>query len=531
MLYSKRYIQSLYLVRKTLITVSLCVFAGQIILDASSENIVSNLLAVTAFIAGSMVVFNYRNISVGAALSATVVFLMISANSLAPMIGTLLEGHPIVETLTVPVEVFTHRLIFAVCLLFAHYLSCSSSSMRIRLAISRLSKSLKTRLTIPTQSLWVIGAIGLISIILKFIHLPEFITKFFDGFGYLMLAPFLMLLPPYYTKALMRKERVRLILFYLLQVVFSFVFNSRMAMVLPAGIIIAGWLLTLLTGQSIVNKRLIRTGILRGIIGLALVGQFADLSTAILIARENRETRSGIEQMKATFNVFLDKQALADYKVESLELLKGISATQDWQENYVRNPFLARFIQVKFDDNCFYRITSFSQSERDVLRKITLDKIVAQLPQPVLNLFSINIDKKYVSSFSIGDEIDALSTGADGGFKTGSIPSHVFALFSWWYPIALVTLYYLIFSIYHGFFTPFVIRLREKVQIPTLALLLTFTIYVEISLDGVDVLAGALLRGIIQMVLIYAIALWIVKKLKFPVNTISKQATEKKCLN
>ena len=51
---------------------------------------------------------------------------------------------------------------------------------------------------------------------------------------------------------------------------------------------------------------------------------------------------------------------------------------------------------------------------------------------------------------------------------------------------------------------------------PTLALLLTFTIYVAISLDGVDVLLGALVRGIIQLVLMYAIALWVVKKLKFP---------------
>jgi hypothetical protein len=56
-------------------------------------------------------------------------------------------------------------------------------------------------------------------------------------------------------------------------------------------------------------------------------------------------------------------------------------------------------------------------------------------------------------------------------------------------------------------------------KIPTLALLLGFTIYISISLDGVDVLAGTLLRGIIQIVLIYAMALWIIKQLKYPIHT------------
>ncbi|WP_157741065.1 hypothetical protein [Mucilaginibacter xinganensis] len=487
----------------------------------------SNLLALGAFVTACLVVFSYRNVSVGSALSATVVFLMISANSLAPMIGTLLEGNPITETLTVPVTVFTHRLTFAVCLLFAHYLAASSSSLAIRVAISQISRRLKIKVLIPPESLWVVGAIGLFAILLKFFHPPVVVSKILDGFAYLMPAPFLLMLPPYYSKARIKKEKVRLILYYLLQVVFSLVYNTRMAMVLPIGIVASGWLLTLLTGQTIVNQKTIQTGIIRGIVGLFLIGQFADFSTAILIERAQRDNRSGMEQLSATFNRFLDKKALANYHDEQLELLKGVLAEQEWQENYVRNPFLARFIQVKFDDNCLYRIASFSQTELDILREVTIQKVMIQLPQPVLDLFAIDIDKKYISSFSIGDEIDALSSGAEGGFKTGSIPSHAFALFYWAYPVVLVVLYYLIFSVYHGFFSPFKVRSMKGRQIPTLALLLGFTIYTNISLDGVDVLVGTLLRGIIQVILIYAIALWIIKQLKFPVNTkISKTKSQ-----
>ncbi|MDB5134433.1 MAG: hypothetical protein JWP37_1036, partial [Mucilaginibacter sp.] len=175
MLYNKQYIQSLGLVRKALITIALCAFVGQMLLDVSVENILSSLFALGAFIASCLVVFNYKNINVGSALSATVVFLMISANSLAPMIGTLLEGHAVIETLTVPVSVFAHRLIFAICLLSAHYLAASSSSLDIRFAISHISRKLNIKVLLPAKSLWVIGAIGLLSILLKFFHPPTVI--------------------------------------------------------------------------------------------------------------------------------------------------------------------------------------------------------------------------------------------------------------------------------------------------------------------------------------------------------------------
>jgi len=515
-LYNKDYIKSLYLVRKTLIVISICVFLGQVLVAPGTTNIISNLLALAAFVLSCGVVFNHRNINIGSALSATVLFLMISANSLAPMIGTLLEGNPITETLTVPVEVFAHRLIFALCLIIAHYLSRSASSLYIRYAVSRASKTLHTKIVVPPVSLWVIGAIGISSILFKQLHPPEFLIKFLDGFAFLMMAPFLMLLPPYYSKALMLKQRVWLISYYLLQVIIAFVFNSRMIMVLPAGVVVAGWLLSLLTGHIVVSIKTMRTGLIRGIAGLFIIGQFADLSTAILIERANRENRSAMEQLRGTVTRFFDKQAITDYKVESLALLKGVSAYQEWQENYVRNPFLSRFIQVKFDDNCFYRIAAFNQSNFETLREFTFDRVMVQLPQPLLDLFSIKIDKKAVGSLSVGDEIDALYDGSDGGFKTGSIPSHAFALFSWAYPFVLIFIYYLIFSVYHGFFTPFRVKSMSGRKTPTLALLLTFTIYVAISLDGVDVLLGALVRGIIQLVLMYAIALWVVKKLKFP---------------
>jgi hypothetical protein len=530
-LYQTHYIKSLILIRKTLIIISVFVFFGQMLLDASFENIESNIFALTAFLIVCYVVFNHRNISIGSALSATVIFLMVSANSLAPMLGTLLEGHPIIETLTVPVLVFAHRLIFTICLVFAHYLSCSPSSLYVREAVSNVSKKLSSKITLPAKSLWALGLLGLAALVLKFLHMPSIVNKLLDGFVYLMMAPFLMLLPPYNSKALIKKQRIWLILFYMLQVSFAFAFNSRMGMVLPVGIVAASWLFSLLTGHIVITQKSIQTGVIRGIVGLFLLGQFADLSTAILIARAQRDTRTGFEQAKATIDIYMDKKAIEDYHTQQLEIVGSALASQQWQENYVRNPFLARFIQIKFDDNCLYRLNYLKRSDFDELRTVAFERVMISLPQPILNIFSLKIDKTQINSFSIGDEIDNLYCGSPPAFKTGSIPSHAFALFSWWYPLILVIIYYLVFSIYHGFFSPFKLKTTYGQNAPTLSLLLTFTIYLDISLDGVDALLETLTRGIIQRVLLYAIAVWIIKKIKFPTNMFAKPATEVLPLN
>jgi hypothetical protein len=227
----------------------------------------------------------------------------------------------------------------------------------------------------------------------------------------------------------------------------------------------------------------------------------------------------------------MDKKAIADYHAQQLEIVGSALASQQWQENYVRNPFLARFIQVKFDDNCLYRIGYLKSSDFEELRSVAFDKVMVSLPQPVLNIFSLKIDKIYINSFSIGDEIDNLYCGANPGFKTGSIPSHAFALFWWWYPLVLTVIYYVVFSIYHGFFSPFKLKTTYGQNAPTLSLLLTFTIYLDISLDGVDALLETLTRGIIQRVLLYAIAVWIIKKIKFPTNMFNKPVAEAIPLN
>ena len=83
MLYDKKYIESLNIVRKALTTIALCVFFGQMVIDLSAANILSNLMALTAFLLVCGAVFSRHNNGIGAALSATVIFLMISANSLA----------------------------------------------------------------------------------------------------------------------------------------------------------------------------------------------------------------------------------------------------------------------------------------------------------------------------------------------------------------------------------------------------------------------------------------------------------------
>ncbi len=515
-----QYKQSLFLVRKYLIGLAVFAFAGQLLLDRSIENTIANLLAFLTFVTTSLIIIHPRTGRVGPAFTGAIIFLSISSNSLAPMFGTLLEGHSLTYTLLQPMETYFHRSLFALVLLFAHLLAGGLRSP-IKYGMSRLGANAGSKILLPSKSIWALGLFGMVILFLKFLSLPITLSKFLDGFGFLLYAPFLLLLSPYSQYANGRIERVKLLVFYSFQIGMALLFNSRMGMVAPIAVVAGGWIFNLFLGMQVINTHIIKKGLKVGLIGLLLLSQFVDLSTAILIERAHRSTRDATEQLIATFERFLNKESLAQFrKLEELSN-KGTKSNSVWQENYVSNPFLSRFILIKSDDNCFYRVSFFRDSEVNALKEVTLKKILVLLPDPLLQQLGITIDKKYIGSFSIGDKIEELSGGASLGSRlTGSNIAHSYALFGWGYFPVLLALYYLIFSFFQGLFSPLNKQPVLFSGISTLALLLIFKLYTDISLDSISNIVAVILRGIWQTLFIYFIALWILKKMGFPIKTL-----------
>lgn len=493
---------------------SVVLFTLQIIIDTSFENIISNISSEAAFIFTCLSVFNYQNNRTITTnfLSATI-FLIVSSNSLAPMIGTLLEGHSLVYSLFVPVETYFNRFIYAICLLIAYGLSTSKNSFALSNFFVQINRSLKVSAYLPSRIVWYLGLVGLFVFLLKFAGLPEAVEKFFEGFGFLLYFPFILIVPPYSLLKKNQLERNLLIGYFLIMVLISFISNSRMALIAPIGTICGAWLISFFAGLSVVTEKLLIRALTFAVLGVFLIGVFSDLSTAILITRGSRSTNTVEEQISGTIEKFNDKEALENYRLQQISISQiDFSVNLDWKENYLRNPILARFVQIKFDDNLFYRISKLSPENIEELRQKTIDKILAVFPTPIMNILQITVDKKVVNTYSTADLIDTLSgNNSLGFFLTGSLPAHSYALFGWWYPFVITFIYYLIFSIFGALLKGGKFENADKIS--SISFLLSFYLFLNISLDGFNILMNMLIRGVWQLITLYYIAIYFIKKI------------------
>jgi hypothetical protein len=156
----REYTHSLNLIRKYLLLLGCSIFLLQIMLDSTSMNIYTNLLAVAPFILACCTIFQPINQRIGRALTGAAVFLAITANSLAPMLGTLSEGNPITYSLMQPVETFFHRFLFALALLSAHFLTVIVSASKKGGFLSTVGSLANARILASPRGIWVLGAMG-----------------------------------------------------------------------------------------------------------------------------------------------------------------------------------------------------------------------------------------------------------------------------------------------------------------------------------------------------------------------------------
>ena len=504
--------QSLAFVRNGLIGLALLAFVIQLLVDVSVENVLSNLLALSTTVICAVIVFQRANATSGKSFIATIVFLMIISNSLLPVLGTLMEGNSLIVNLLEPVQTYFHRLLFALVLSGALIVSDSNLLFSLKYGLSKVGSVLGANLHASAGTVWGFGIIATCGTFISYLPIPVSLGKFLAGFQFLMYAPFILVVAPYNANIKGWQKKI-LFFYYLLIAGISLANNSRSGMVAPIAVTAAAWIMSVLLGQIVVNKNMIRKFVVVFIGAFFLLAQFIDVSTAILLARAGREDRTSSEQLAYTWVFFLDKEALYEYRMTDLEIveLQG-DGKEDWQENYIANPFLARFILIKFDDNCLYRVNQFDDAQKQVLMLNSFERNLVQLPTPLLDLLDINVDKKEINSYSMGDLIHNLATGHTlGSFVVGSIPVHAFAILGWFYPFILFIIYTLIFILFSGVVSVLNSQRNDLQKYSTLGLILPFYLFTIISVDGLYIPINILIRGIWQILLIYWIAILLLR--------------------
>ena len=254
-------------------------------------------------------------------------------------------------------------------------------------------------------------------------------------------------------------------------------------------------ILLMLLGQLRVTARLRRGLVVGAVMALMVAPLAADLAIAMVVVRGDRNEVTGTELVALTISAFADKPALENYR----KAVANNAGMGIYDENYLSNPFVARFVNTKFFDNTLSYEDVRGGNRADQLWGVTLDKIGAFLPTPVLRGLGIDINKRDLE-FSMGDALYNAQTGSGlGGYRTGSPVGHGMALMGPLVFFAAVPLFILAFMAVQSLTFP----VGSFIVISPVILLQLMSVYSLAVGDSLIEPIGLMLRTLPQNILIY----------------------------
>lgn len=498
-------------IRQILVYVVIVAFCFQIIIDNSFENIMSSLLAAITSLITFMTVIRREFIR----RFPVIVFIALSPASsfaLGPLLFQTLEFNPIVFNLQSPLITFHIVAYFQISILIAFYIFVSS---RLTTGLSSL---LRIKLWRPlslfkyprNSQLWLMGAIGIIALIARAnstisggIETGDSSAKFLDAFRIFAYAPFLIPILSYLEKG---KEEHRLysvnalISYFIFLLLVSVALNSRAAFATGIANLLFLFLFLYLDGQINLTKRIkliLASSLVTGILILPVI---SDLATAMVMVRGDRYEVEAIEMLGKTFDTFQDKEAIESYrKIQDLT-----TGSNEYNENYLNNPFLSRFVNIKFADNILSYDFIQEQSKATDILSFNLGTLIALAPQPLINMFSSDFDKnEYAQSF--GDVVYALAYHSGfGSYKLGSVTGNLYGIFGYGFIFMFIPILLFLFIIVNSFnyvsTTGFVIA-------PIVMIVFIQLYYLLINDNFVQIL-GYIFRVIPQNIALYLLLYW-----------------------
>lgn len=361
-----------------------------------------------------------------------------------PLVFTSLEGKSIVFNLEFPYLVFLHSSAAMVVIILSHALY---RSLRRPRAGQRPTILLKLGFfTVPTDAqVWLIGFVGVAATFYTYLYQPTgwSVTGAASDKAVQSLLPFTyapFCLPFKRLYGSTEKPTMRLLLplagFTLLLFLVSIGRNSRGGFMVGFASVGFAYILGLLLGVYKARFFTLRNAILAVGAFWFFTGPVADIGTAMVLVREQRHDISYAELISNTLAASTDKAAIEHYR----SLDAADDSGTNWDENYLKNIFLARFCNIKFNDLSLGRAEKYQEYDPR-MRTYALNYILAELPQPALDALDLtSVDKTALKGGSIGDYLYYLTDGPPwviGWYLTGHFAGTSMATFGWWYLLLL----------------------------------------------------------------------------------------------
>jgi hypothetical protein len=357
-------------------------------------------------------------------------------------------------------------------------------------------------------ALWLMGCIGLSSFYLS--SFEGALGKVGDALNFLAWAPFLI--PIYISRrgdAYCRRPRLHMLwlaAYVVTMAAVAFALNVRVLMFAGVVTVALNYFLIGLTSDSPVSSRALAKMGLAAVVMLALSSPLSYLTTAMAIAHASRGKVSVEVMMDKTTRILQHPGQIEAFRAKE----KADSLYSVYDEHYISNPLLARFVETKFHDNALHfagLLTTPDSQQR--LWQATADSLWVTLPDPLINLLDVNVKKAKKGNglaASTGDFLAYLARGIPlGGYKTGSVFAQGRVLFGPLFPFIYALICVVTFAVYD------LLTVRSPPDRPfatALAMMNTWGFFLYgITGDGLDHMFLLFFRYIPQMLLIYALAL------------------------
>ena len=436
---------------------TLCVLF-QIFIDSSIQNIAS----VAAVYFTALIIFA---ITVRAKMFrlAPLPVVIVTGFNMATMSGALvtqtLYFKPLIYNLAVPEYTFPALILFQMGLLAAFLLFANSSiffkaSDFVRTNVLTPAGLLKAPL--PSQ-VWLMGIFGLFAIVSSIdfnqaVKYGDAGPKFVEGFIYLAFMPFILpalayIFPNNSQYTSIQGHYKFLLPYFVVLVLLGISANTRGGFAGPAANLCLILFLLFVMGQ-LVFTRFARGGLLFGAIMIVMASPtISDLATAMVVVRGERDKVSTEQLILKTFDAFQDKKEIESYR----KLQQEITGTNDYEENYITNPFLTRLILTKFTDNMLSLKHVRDGQHADVVWEVTIKTLIGLFPTPVLRFFGSKLNKEDIR-FSIGDALYAVQNGIGlGEYKLGSSVAHGVALMGAISYLVIIPIFLIVFIAVQSF--------------------------------------------------------------------------------
>lgn len=409
---------------------------------------------------------------------------------------------PISYNLRKPIETFFFVGVLNIVLMISHYIYMSSFfAVRLKNTIVEgLFKKIGLFLYPTNLQLWFMGFLGAFSVwytATSDIVYGDVSGKFIFALSPLTYSPLLI---PFINKLngdnTSKKDFIFITIFFVSLVLIGVVRNSRGVFVTGAFNIIFVWLIMFVFGFYTFKKKFFLYVMILFPFLFVLISAISDLAIAMVLARSQREDVKGIDLLLLTLQYLIDHNEVIAYKMGLNNVFYN-----EYNEIYISNPLGARLVTIKFDDNMFFYGDILSLNDASRVAQITMEKIIALIPTPILNIIGYDLNKENIQ-YSMGDYIYYLSSNSGlGGFKLGSITVHGLILFGPLFFIVFVpVLSFFVYSISDSFYF---FDKYERTVVSPIFLLMIFSFYSVFNGDSLINIITFFVRTLPQIVFIY----------------------------